>query len=85
MSTDDPGYTTPSANKPSPYTEEWRGHKDLYFLKVGISMKDHEIDYALNVAAVDALSPQDKRDTAGLLQRLAEDFEEKAARDTEPA
>lgn len=73
MSTNDPRHNQ-SAPK-SPYTDEWRGHREVYFLKVGLSLKRHEVDFALNVAAVEQLSKGDLLDAAAMLRRLADDLE----------
>ena len=72
MSTDEAEIT--QSNEISPYTERWQGHQEVYFLKVGISLKSHEIDYSLNVSAAKQLCVNEKKEVAVLLRRLANDF-----------
>lgn len=62
----------------SPYTEEWLDHKFCVFLKMGICQKTHDIDYLLNVKAVDDLCQEQNEQLASMLRVLANRFEKKA-------
>ena len=60
------------------YTDEWRDHRFLVWLKVGKCTKTSEVDFLRNATAFDALPAHDLVESAALLRVLAKDCDEAA-------
>lgn len=61
-----------------PYTEEWRDHRFLVWLKVGKCTKRSEVDFLRNATAFDDLPACDLVESAHLLRILAKDCDDAA-------
>lgn len=62
----------------TPYTDEWRDHRFLVWLKVGKCTKRSEVDFLRNATAFDDLPACDLVDAGQLLRVLARDCEDAA-------